>query len=186
MMKAMEYQKILNVLNANYSKFVTRNWNTVNDQSNANYSVGKEIIYSIEALKSNICDSNDVYIPVRGNITNTGHSVTQVPFRNFLPFIKCISKNDGTTTDDVEDLDLVMLMYNLLEYSSIYSDMTGSLWFYSKDKATNFNVDIADTNNFKPFNYKTKLLGDNEADGANGILRNTTVAVPLKYLSNLW
>ena len=64
--------------------------------------------------------------------------------------------------------------------------MTGSLWFYSKDKATNFNVDIADTDNLKPFNYKTELLGDNEADGANGILRNTTIAVPLKYLSNLW
>ena len=79
-----------------------------------------------------------------------------------------------------------MLIYKLLEYSSIYSDMTGSLWFYSKDKATNFNVDISDTNNFKPFNYKTKLLEDNEADGANGILRNTTIAVPLKYLSNLW
>ena len=96
MMKAMEYQKILNVLNANYSKFVTRNWNTINDQSNANYSVGKEIIYSIEALKSNICDSNNAYIPVRGNITTTGHSVTQVPFRNFPPFIKCIAKNDET------------------------------------------------------------------------------------------
>ena len=182
----MEHQKLLNVLNANYSKFVTRNWNTVNDKSNTNYSVGNKIRYSIEILKSNICDYNDAYIPVRGNITTTGHSATQVPFKNCPPFIKRIAKNDGTIIGDAENLNLVMLMYNLLEYSSIYSDMTDSLWFYSKDKATNFNVDNADINNFKSFNYKPKLLGDNEADGANDTLRNTTIAVPLKYLSNSW
>ena len=60
----MEHQKLLNVLNANYSKFVTRNWNTVNDKSNTNYSVGNKIKYSTEILKSNICDYNNAYIPV--------------------------------------------------------------------------------------------------------------------------
>ena len=44
------------------SKFVTRNWNIVNDQSNANYRVGNEIIYGTEVLKSNICDCNYAYI----------------------------------------------------------------------------------------------------------------------------
>ena len=52
-------------------------------------------------------------------------------------------KTDGTTIDDAENLDLVMLMYNLLEYSLNDSDITGRLWFYSRDEATNFNV-IAD------------------------------------------
>ena len=52
-------------------------------------------------------------------------------------------KTDGTTIDDAENLDLVMLMYNLLEYSLNDSDITGKLWFYSRDEATNFNV-IAD------------------------------------------
>ena len=52
-----------------------------------------------------------------------------------------------------------MPMYNLLEYSSNYSDTADRLWFYSKDVATNFNDDIAITNNFKFFKYKAKFLG---------------------------
>ena len=79
-----------------------------------------------------------------------------------------------------------MPMCNLLECSSNYSDTTGSLWFYSKDEATNFNADIVNRNNFKFFNYKAKLLGNSEADGNNGILKNATIALPLKYLRNFW
>ena len=60
-------------------------------------------------------------------------------FKNCAPFTKCITKIDGTTTDNAEDLDLVTLMYHWIEYSLNWSDMTGSLWFYSKDEATNFN-----------------------------------------------
>ena len=59
----------------------------------------------------------------------------------------CITKIDGTRTDDAEDLSLVMLVYNLSEYSSNYSNNTGKLWFYSKDKASSFNDDIEDANN---------------------------------------
>ena len=79
-----------------------------------------------------------------------------------------------------------MPIYNLIEYSSNYAETTGSLWFYSKDEATNFNADIANDNNFRFFKYKTKLLGNSEADRTNGILKNAAVAVPLKYLSNFW
>ena len=53
---------------ANNSKFVTRKWNIVNDQSNGNYGVGNEIIYNTEVLKSNLCDQSDAYILVRGDI----------------------------------------------------------------------------------------------------------------------
>ena len=77
-------------------------------------------------------------------------------------------------------------MYNLTEYRLNYSETTGNLWFYSKDEATNFNADIANNDNFKSFKYKAKLLGNTAADGPNGILRNATIAVPLKYLSNFW
>ena len=77
-------------------------------------------------------------------------------------------------------------MYNLIEYSSNYSETTGSLWFYSKDEATKFNAYIANTNNFKSFMYKSKLLENTEADGANGILKNAATAMLLKYLSNFW
>ena len=56
----MEHQKILNLLNeANDSKFVTKKWNIDNDQSNANYDEGNEIIYNAEVLKSDLCDYND-------------------------------------------------------------------------------------------------------------------------------
>ena len=110
----------------------------------------------------------------------------QVAFKNFAPFIKCITKIDGTKIDDTKNLDLVMPMYNLLEYSSNYSETTVSLWFYSKDDAANFNADIANDNNFRFYNYKTKLLENAAADGANKNLRNATYVVPLNYLSYFW
>ena len=77
-------------------------------------------------------------------------------------------------------------MYNLLQYSSNYSDITGSLWFYSKDEAVNFNADIVDDNNFKSFDNHFKLFGNTVVDGANGILKNTTIAVPLNYFNDFW
>ena len=95
-------------------------------------------------------------------------------------------KSDGTKLDDAEDLDLFVLIHNLVEYSSNYSDETGSLWFCSKDEATNFNADIANTNNFKSFIYEAKLLENTEFDGDNEILENATIAVPLRYFSNFW
>ena len=56
-------------------------------------------------------------------------------------------KIDETTIDGAEDLNLVMPMYNLIEYSSNHSETMGSLWFYSKDEATDFNANIASTDN---------------------------------------
>ena len=88
-------------------------------------------------------------------------------------FTKCITKIDGTTIDDAEDLSFAMSMYNLLECSLDYSETIGSLRFYSKDRATNFNADITDDNDFKSFDNKVKLLENTEANGANGILRKS-------------
>ena len=82
-----------------------------------------------------------------------------------------------------------MLIQNFLEYSSNYSDTAGSLWFCSKDEATNFNADI-DNNDFKSLLYKTKLIGETESEpppnNNSGILKNATIAIPLKNLSNYW
>ena len=182
----MEHQKISILLNeANGSKFVTRKWGIVNDNSKSNYGAGNEIIYNTKPLKFNLCDYNDAYILVRGDITIAGHNLaTQVAFKNYAPFTKCITKIDETTIDDAENLDLVMPMYNLVEYSSNYSETTGSLWFYSKDEATSFNNNIVNTDDFKSFKYKAKLLENTEADGVNGIVKNATIALPLKYLTN--
>ena len=62
---------------------------------------------------------------MRGGITITGHQVTQVAFKKCAPFTKCITKIDETTIDDAENLNLVMLMCILIEYSSNYSETTG-------------------------------------------------------------
>ena len=79
-----------------------------------------------------------------------------------------------------------MVMYNLSEYSLNYSDATGSLWYYSKRGAANFNAYIANDNNFKSFRSRAKLLGNTETDEVNGIFRNTTIAVTFKHLSDFW
>ena len=121
----MEHQKILNLLNeARDSEFVTRKSNIVNDQSNAYYDVGNEIIYNAEVLQFNLCDYRDAYILVRGNITTIGHQVTQEAFKNCARFPKCITKIDRTTIHDAEDFDLVMPVHNLIEYISNYSKTT--------------------------------------------------------------
>ena len=121
----MEHQKILNLLyESSDSKFGTRKWNIVNGQSNANHSTWNELIFNTEVLKSSLEDYYEVYILVRGNSTIVEDNATQVAFKNCAPFVKCITKIDGTAIDIAKDLDLVMLMYN--------SDTTGSLSFFLK------------------------------------------------------
>ena len=181
----MEHQEVLLNEESDF-KFVSRKWNIVNDNSSANYGVWSEIVCNIKVLKYDIFDYNNAYILVRGNVTIIGHPASQVAFKNCAPFTKYITKIDGTTIDDAEDLDLVMSMYNLIEYSSNYSETTRNLWFYSKDEANDFNADIAKTNNFKSFLYKAKLLENIEADGINWILKNAKITVPLKCLRNFW
>ena len=91
----------------------------------ANYDTGNEITYNTntEVLKSNLYDYNDAYIfLVRDDITVTAAHVTQLAFKNYAPFTKCFTKIDRATIDDVEDLDLIMPMYNLIEYSSNYPE----------------------------------------------------------------
>ena len=149
-----------------------------------------EIINNTEVFKSYLCDYNDAYILVRDDITAATAPTAQVPFNNCAPFIKCITKINEKTADDAEDLNLVMPMYNLIKCRSNYSEATGRYDFiHDEDEATNFNADIVN-NNFKSFKYKAKLLGNTvvqyNPNHANGILKNSTIAVPLKYLSNFW
>ena len=195
----MEHQKTLSLLNEpNDFKFVTRKWTIVNYDSKSNYAAANEFTYNTEVLKSNLCDYNDAYILVRCDITIIGCQATQKTFKNCAPFTKCITlmyqiemhQIDGTIIVNAVDLDLVMPMYNLIEYNSSYSETTGSLWFYSKDEATGFNADIATDNNFKFFMYKAKLLGNTVAqparNTANRIFKNSTTDIPLKNLTNFW
>ena len=92
----MEHQKILNLLNgANDSKLVTRKLNIANDQSDANYDVGNEIIYNAEVLKPNLCKYNNAYYLAKGDITVTAASATQVSFEIYASFTTCITEIDG-------------------------------------------------------------------------------------------
>ena len=93
---------------ASYSRLTTRKWNIVNDQSNANYAIGNEIIYSLEVLKSNLFGCNNAYILVRGGITVVRDNRTKVAFKNFAPFIKYVTKSDGATIHYSKDLVFVM------------------------------------------------------------------------------
>ena len=111
----------------NSSKFVTRKWIIVNGNSEVNYDAANEITYNTEVLKSSLCDYNDTCILVRCEVTITGHPVTQIAFKNCAPFTKRVTKIDATTIDNAENLDLVMPIYNLIEYSSNYFETTGSL-----------------------------------------------------------
>ena len=83
-------------------------------------------------LKSYLCGFSDAYIIVEGDITlegdnNANKRNKNFAFKNNAPFINCISKFNGVKIDNAEDLDVVMLMYNLLEHSKNYRKTTGSL-----------------------------------------------------------
>ena len=89
-------------------------------------------------LKSNLCDFSDAYILVKGRITvtdpNDANYDKKLAFKNNAPFTSCISKINNTLFDNAEDLDIVMPMYNLLEYSKNYRKTTGGLWNYYRDE----------------------------------------------------
>ena len=98
--------------------------NEVYDQSGKDYRVDKEIRIKTPMLRSDLCEFSDAYIVVKGNIiiTNPDNAKRNkcVTFKNNTPFINCISKIKGIQIDNAENLDVVMPMYNLLEYSKNY------------------------------------------------------------------
>ena len=125
----MEFQKITNFLditsdNKDLPKFVTKKWIEVYDQSEKNYNPNKEIRIKTSMLRSDLCDFNDVYIVVKGDIALQGDNDANkrnkiLAFKNNSPFINGISKINGVKIDNAEDLDVVIPMDNLLEYSKL-------------------------------------------------------------------
>ena len=116
-----------------------------------------------------------------------------VIFKNCAPFTDCISKINNAQVDNAKDIDIVMLMYNLIEYSDNYSKTSGSLWQYCKEiPAVNNDGNIVDFNGANAtdsFNFKTKITGQTAADNNNGNIAgrvDVEIMVPLKYLSNFW
>ena len=142
----MAYQIRTNLLNSasnQPSKFRTRNWVKINDKSRGTCT-SNDIKFKTTMLRSNLCDYADAYILVKGTITITGAGNDDaakrldernkgVIFKNCAPFTKCISRINNTDIDNAQDIDIVMPMYNLIEYSDNYSKTSESLWQYYKD-----------------------------------------------------
>ena len=157
------------------------------------HTVNKQIKFR-SMLRSS--DYSDAYILFKENISvnNTAaagaganNTNKKIIFKNCAPFTDCIRKINNTQVYNVKDIHIVMLMYNLIEYSDNYSKTSGSLWQYCKDiPAVNNNGDIVDFNGANAtdsFNFKAKITGQTDDDGE---INNVEIMVPLKYLSNFW
>ena len=109
--------------------------------------------------------------------------------KNNAPFISCISKINGELVENAEDLDIVMPMYNLLEYSQNYEKTSGSLFNYYRDEPKEHTLGVGNNavnisiRNSRSFDYKAKIVGS-LADGDLG--KDVEIAIPLKYLGNFW
>ena len=117
----------------NLSKFRTRNWVEINDESRGNYANG-DIKFKTTMLRSNLCNYDDSYILVKGTITITGSAGSparrteaqslaarqaderdkEVTFKNCAPFTKSISRINNADIDNAHDINIVMPMYNLI------------------------------------------------------------------------
>ena len=157
-------------------------------------------------LRSNLCDYSDAYIFVKGIITVTAPGVNNnadnirdkrnrpLILKNNAPFASCITRITGKLIEDTDDLDIVMSMYNLLDYSKNYRKTIGSLYNYYRDElsddADNNNFDNIKVVNSNTFNYKNKIIGNtynlNAGDDGYDVNKNGTqeveLTIPLKYL----
>ena len=110
---------------------------------------------------------------------------TRLALKNCAPFTKCNLEINDEHVDTAENLDIVMPMYNLIEYSDNYLDSSATLYQYKRDEPPANIADNLATNNSSSFKYKVNLLGDPEVNN-NIARRNVKIVVPLKYLSNFF
>ena len=181
----MGYQKIGNLLDTESnqpSKFRTKNWVEINDESRRTYT-SNDIKFKTTMLRSNLCDYADAYILVKGTITIAGAGNDDAAkrldernkgliFKNCAPFTKCISRIKNTDIDNAQDIHIVMPKYNLFEYSDNHSKTSGSLWQYYED---DLNDNIESSESFK---YKIKITGKT---ANNDNTKDVEIIVPLKY-----
>ena len=158
-MEPYKISKLLN--NPTVSKFVTKNWVDVNDLSNGQYSVNKNMSFKTSMLRSDLCDYSDAYIVAKGTIdllaaaaNKNDKAENDVAFKSNAPFRLYILKINSTLIDNEQDLDVVMPMYNLLKYSQSYSMTSGNIWNYYRDKIDDVDDNASDGNSFQ---YKTKI-----------------------------
>ena len=159
-------------------------------------SFSKYISFKASMLRPDLCDYSNAYIVVNETITVEGTNDAikknkKITFKENDPLRSCISKIYNTVLDNAENFDIVMPLYNLLEYSDNYSMISGSLWNYYRDEinvsangnndADNYRINDNKTITSKSFKYKTKIIGKTVSN--NNIL-NAEVVVPLKFAVN--
>ena len=144
-------------------------------------------------LRSDLCDYSDAYIVVKGTIAVTNPDNDEydkeLNLKNNAPFVSCILKINNILIDNAEDLEIVMPLYNLLEYSKNYKKTTGSFWNYYRDKPNKQSIGGGNAaikyliRNSKSFDYKTSITGKLEGNNPE---KEVEIVVPLKFLSNFW
>ena len=166
----MECDKINNLLDSEseaneMSKFVTREYVKINSLSNT-YNENKPARFKTPLLRSDLCGYADAHILVNGTITVDGTNPRDrqnrpLILKNNALFISCIARINNELIEDAEDLDIVMPVYNLLEYSKNYR-----------------NKIIGNTYNVAPDDagYDVNKVGTQKIE----------LAIPLKYLGNFW
>ena len=196
----METQKIVNLLNdsdSESSKFATRKWYIINYQNNGQYCRGNAdqndstINFEKKVIKTNLCDYSDAYILVTGDKKIADIAAdTNVTFKNCAPFTECVTHINNENIETAENVDIIMPMYNLIEYTDNHADSSGSLYQFKRDESLtndNGNPNNVALNNSTSFKYKTSILGKgDDADGNDRSLKNIKLVVPLKYLSNFF
>ena len=139
-------------------------------------------------LRSNLCDYADAYILVKGTITIAGvgdaaaarwtdERNKSVVFKKCATFTKCIIRINDTEIDNAQDIDTVMPMHNLIEYSDNYLKTYGSLWQYYKDEP---NDNLANSESFKS---EIKITQRTLADGNT---KDVEIIVPLKHIEAIF
>ena len=175
------------------TKFITKNWVLINAKKGT-YNTNSQIKLRSSMLRSILCDYSDAYILVKGTISikrvaapavdNDGNKAV---FKKCVLFTDCISEINNTYIYNAKHIDVIMPMYNLIEYSDNYSKTSGSLLQYYRDEPVltaagtikNFHVG---NNNSALFRFKQKITGVTDYNGT----KDTEIMVPLKYLSNFW
>ena len=154
------------------------------------------ILIKLNLKRKSLCDYSDAYILVNGTITVPSKAASdaavnntnkKVIFKSCAPFTSCITEINNTQVDYAEDLDIVMPLYDLIEYSHAYSKASGSLWqYYGNEPALSNNDNIIDfpanNNNSNSFKFKQQITGQT----GNGGTKDVEILVSLKYLSSFW
>ena len=189
----MEYQKIIKWLENTPSQpttFRTKKWVEINDESRGTYNTYSQIKFKNPVLRSSLCDYSDAYILLSGTVTvaevaaDAGNNGIRVVFKNCAPFTNCISEINNKQIDNAKYIDVVIPMYNLIEYSDNYSKTSGSVWQYYRDEPA-LAVDGTPANfpdNSASFKFKQKITGSTQDDST----KYADIMVPLKHLSKFW